>query len=253
MMRAVTRWSVAVAVLSSALVFAQTEAPPPPPPLPPEVPAAEPPPPPSAPTTPEEEPYKMGFRAGGSAGLGAFFPGPQFNLHLFDLHAGIQVSPMFGAYLRVGRTAGIGFSISAGANGGSVGVSASGFWLVGANAELSLGDSFFIAGGPQVGIGGWAGVVTSASTSGGGITAVATNGAQPGLDFKIGFALGGGGSRVKKMHSGKFTMALDLSLLYATQVVQADAQGNTSGASVSVNFNEALSIAPTIHLGYEFR
>ena len=242
------RWCVATSLLCTAVALAQTPPPSPPPanpaPVATDAPVAAP--------APEPGP-QIGFRIGGSAGLGAFVPGPQLYLHLFDLHAGIQVNPLFGAYIRFGRTAGVGFSVAASSSGASVGISASGFWLIGANAELGLGDSFFIAAGPQVGIGGWASAKVVATSTSGEVQEVATTGAQPGLDFKIGFGFGGGGSHVKQERRRQVTLALDLSLLYATQVVTATASGSPSGAAVGVSFGDALSIAPTLHLGYEFR
>ena len=243
-----TRWCVAGSVLVAALAFAQAPTSAPPPAASVDAPVAT----PVAAPAPEEK-APIGLHIGASAGLGAFIPGPQVNLNLFDFHVGVQVNPMFGAYARVGRTAGVGFGVSAGAGGASASVSASGFWILGANAELGLGDSFFLAAGPQVGIGGWAAMKAVATSTSGGVQAVATDGPQPGLDFKMGFGFGGGGSRVKQVRRSQVTLYLDLSLLYATRVVDASVSAGTQGASVSVSFSDALSIAPTLHVGYEFR
>lgn len=203
-----------------------------------------------APMAPVEEPYKMGVRVGGSAGIGAWIPG-MISFHLFDLHGGIQVSPMFAAYLRVGYNASIGLGITANSMGGSVSASAAGMLLVGANAELGLGDSFFIAAGPQVGIGNWARTRVAGSTSGGSIQAIVSQGAHPGLNFKLGVGLGQPNKVTKRRTQA--TIALDLSLLYAPNVTEAGVSGGTQGASVMVNFTEALAVVPTLHVGFEFR
>jgi hypothetical protein len=207
-------------------------------------------------TTPDEPPYKPGFRAGGAAGIGAFLPAPaMLSFHLFDLHAGAQITPMWGAYARVGYSASIGFGISGGANGGSLSVSAAGLWLVGANAEVALGDTFFIAAGPQVGLGGWTRVGVAASTTGGGVSALVASGPMPGLDVKLGLGFGKPDRMTKRR--GQFTIALDLSMLYATNVVDANVMGMAgqggASAGVAVSFAEAFAIVPTLQLGYEFR
>lgn len=233
---------------SASLTLAQSAPPPLPPPPPADAPVATTPPPA---VVPVEKPYQMGVRIGGSAGLGAWVPGPMISFHLFDLHGGIQVSPLFAAYLRVGYSASAGIGIMANAMGASVSASGAGMWLIGANAELGLGDSFFIAGGPQVGLGSWARTRVAANTSGGSVQAIVSSGAHPGFDFKIGFGLGQPNKQTKRRTQA--TIALDLSMLYATNVTEAMASGGTTGASVGVNFSEAFAIVPTLHVGFEFR
>ena len=244
-----TSRAVLIAGLCSAsLTLAQSAPPPLPPPPPADAPVAM---TPAPPVTPVEKPYQMGVRIGGSAGLGAWIPGPMISFHLFDLHGGIQVSPLFAAYLRVGYSASAGIGIMANAMGASVSASGAGMWLIGANAELGLGDSFFIAGGPQVGVGSWARTRVAANTSGGSVQAIVSSGAHPGFDFKIGFGLGQPNKQTKRRTQA--TIALDLSMLYATNVTEAMASGGTTGASVGVNFSEAFAIVPTLHVGFEFR
>lgn len=242
-----SRAALVAGLCSAAVSLAQTS--PPPLPVRSDAPVATPPPGPPAP--PAETPYKIGFRAGGSAGLGAWVPGPMLSFHLFDAHAGVQVTPMFGAYARVGYNASIGLGITAGAMGASVSASAAGMWIIGANAELGLGDAFFIAAGPQVGVGAWARTRVAGNTSGGSVQAIVSQGAHPGLDFKIGFGLGQP-NRVTKRRT-QATIALDLSLLYATNVTEGSISAGTQGASVAVNFTEALAVVPTLHVGFEFR
>ncbi|MDP1914800.1 MAG: hypothetical protein Q8L14_01055 [Myxococcales bacterium] len=247
-----TSRAVLIAALCSASLTLAQSAPPPLPPPPADAPVAT----TSAPApmpavTPVEKPYQMGVRIGGSAGLGAWVPGPMISFHLFDLHGGLQVSPMFAAYLRVGYSASVGIGIMANAMGASVSASAAGMWLIGANAELGLGDSFFIAGGPQVGVGSWARTRVTGNTSGGSVQAIVSSGAHPGFDFKIGFGLGQPNKQTKRRTQA--TIALDLSMLYATKVTEAMASGGTTGASVGVNFSEAFAIVPTLHVGFEFR
>ena len=233
---------------SASLTLAQSAPPPLPPPPPPDAPVATTPPPA---VIPVEKPYQMGVRIGGSTGLGAWIPGPMISWQPFDLHGGIQVSPMFAAYLRVGYSANLGLGITAGASGASVSASAAGMWLIGANAELGLGDSFFIAGGPQVGVGAWTRARVAANTSGGSVQAIVSSGAHPGFDVKIGVGLGQPNKQTKRR--SQFTLSLDLSMLYATNVTEVAASGGTTGASVGVNFSEAFAIVPTLHLGFEFR
>ena len=244
-----------VGLCSATLALAQAAPPaassPPPP-------TSTPPPPPGAapragdrPVEAAPPPPSLGFRIGGSTGIGAFLPGPMISFHLFDVQAGVQVNPMFGAYLRLGYSASIGFGVTAGPSGGSVSVAGAGFWLIGANAELGLGDAFFLAAGPQVGIGGWGRTRVAASDSGGGVETIASAGAQPGLDLRLGVGLGPADPVTGRRK--QFTIALDVSLLYATNVVSASVMGGTQGASIAVGFSEALSVVPTLHLGYQFR
>jgi hypothetical protein len=240
-----TSRAVLIAGLCSAsLSMAQSAPPALPPPPPADAPMA-------APAAPIEKPYQKGFRIGGSTGLGVWFPGPMISWQPFDLHGGIQVSPMFAAYLRVGYSANLGLGIMANSMGASVSPSGAGMWLVGANAELGLGDSFFIAGGPQVGLGSWVRARVSANTSGGSVQAIVSNGAHPGFDLKLGVGLGQPNKLTKRRT--QFTLALDLSMLYATDVTEGTVAGGTSGASVAVNFTEAFAVVPTLHLGFEFR
>lgn len=246
-----SRATLVAGLCSATLSFAQTAPPPlPPPPPPSDAPVAATP-PPGPPAPPAEPPYKIGFRVGGSTGLGAWVPGPMLSFHLFDAHAGVQVTPMFGAYARIGYSASIGLGIMANTMGASVSASAAGMWLVGANAELGLGDSFFVAAGPQVGIGAWARTRVAGNTSGGSVQAIVSNGAHPGLDFKIGFGLGQPNKVTKRRTQA--TIAFDLSLLYATNVTEGSISAGSTGASVAVNFTEALAVVPTLHVGFEFR
>jgi hypothetical protein len=244
-----TSRSVLAAVLTLASqALAQGEPPP--------VPARDAAAPTTTPDVPDEPPYKPGFRAGGAVGIGAFLPAPaMLSFHLFDLHAGAQITQMWGAYARVGYSASIGFGISGGANGGAVSVSAAGLFLVGANAEVALGDTFFIAAGPQVGFGGWTRVGVAASTTGGGVTALLATGPMPGLDVKVGVGFGKPDRMTKRR--GQFTIALDLSMLYATNVVDANVMGmarqDGASAGIAVSFADAFAIVPTLQLGYEFR
>jgi hypothetical protein len=240
---------VSAAVLCTAsLALAQSAPMPPlPPPPPADAPVAAPP--------PEAPVYQPGFRAGGSVGIGAFLPAPaMISFHLFDLHAGAQISPLFGAYARLGYSASLGFGVSTGMGGGGVSLSGAGLWLIGANAELGLGDAFFIAAGPQVGIGGWTRVGVTATTMSGALTTLVASGPMPGLNLKVGAGLGQPNRLTQRRQ--QFTIALDVSMLYATKVVDASVMGSggeNPGASIAVNFTEALAIVPTLHLGYEFR
>lgn len=235
--------AVLVAGLCSASMSVAQSAPPPPLPATTDAPV-------TTPVTPTEKPYQLGARFGGSSGLGAWVPG-MFSFHLFDVHGGVQVSPLFGAYLRLGYNASIGLGITAGPTGGSVTASAAGMWLVGANAELGLGDSFFLAGGPQVGIGNWVRARVAGSTSGGSVQTIISQGAHPGLDFKIGFGFGQPNKQTQRRT--QFTLALDVAMLVATRVTDASASAGTEGVSVSVTAAEAIAIVPTLHLGFEWR
>lgn len=238
-----------VGLFTASLSAAQSSPPPLPPPPPADAPLAAA--APAPPVAPPAKPYQVGVRVGGSAGLGVWVPGPMISFHLFDLHLGVQVMPMFAAYLRVGYSASVGFGISANSMGASVSASGAGMWLVGANAELGLGDSFFIAAGPQVGFGAWGRTRVAANSSGGSVQAIVSQGAHPGADFKIGFALGQPNKQTGRRTQA--TIALDLSMLYATNVTEGTVGASSTGASVALNFTEAFAVVPTLHVGFEFR
>lgn len=203
------------------------------------------------PTRPVERPYKLGPRLGGSTGLGLWVPGPMLSWQIFDLHGGVQVSPLFGAYLRVGYNASLGLGIGVNSMGASVMASGAGMWILGANAELALGDSFFLAAGPQVGVGTWFRGRVTGNTQGGSVQAIYSSGAHPGADVRLGLALGQADKVTKRRTQA--TIAFDLSFLYASNVYEGAVAAGTQGVSVALNFNEALAVVPTLQLGFEWR
>lgn len=237
---------LALGIGCASLAFAQSSAPPPPP----AVTDPSPPPPPPSSAIPAEKPFQLGPRFGGSSGIGAWIPG-MISFHLFDLHGGIQVSPLFGAYLRVGYNASAGIGIMASATGASVSGSGAGMWLVGANAELGLGDAFFLAAGPQVGVGPWFRGRVTAGMSGAQVQAIISQGAHPGANFKIGVGLGQPDKITKRRT--QFTLALDVAVLVATKATEGTIGASTEGVSVSLTTQEAVAVVPTLHLGFEWR
>jgi hypothetical protein len=173
------------------------------------------------------------------------------SFHLFDLHGGVQVTPLFGAYLRVGYSASLGLGIGVGSMGAMVQASGAGMWLVGANAEVSLGDTFFIAAGPQVGFGAWFRGRVSGTTQGAAVQAIYSAGAHPGGDFRLGVGLGQPNKLTKRRT--QFTLALDLSFLYASEIYEGSLAAGTQGVKIGLNLSEALAIVPTLQLGFEWR
>jgi hypothetical protein len=169
---------------------------------------------------------------------------------LFDVHLGVQVNPDFGAYFRLGYSASVGLGLQVNSMGATVSPAAAGFWLLGANAELSLGNMLFLAGGPQVGIGGWTRARLTGNASGGEVQVVTSTGLQPGLDFKLGLGFGRANASGRRP---QFVLALDLSFLYASNVVDVSAMGSAQGAGIAVSFSEALSVVPTLQFGFEWR
>lgn len=206
---------------------------------------------PTAPRAALETAYKVGPRLGGSLGLGLWFPGPMLSAQAFDLHGGVQLSPLFAAYLRLGYTAALGLGIGVNSMGASVSASGAGMWILGANAELGLGDSFFIAAGPQVGFGVWFRSRVTANTMGGSVQAIYSSGAHPGGDFRLGFALGPTDKTTKRRTQA--TIAFDLSLLYASNTYEGAVSAGGQGVSLAVAFSEALAVVPSIQVGFEWR
>ena len=178
---------------------------------------------------------EVGLRLGASTGPGGFAPGPEIYWGV-DLHAGMRASPQFGAYLRLGS--GAGSSDIPGPCFGGCGTSgrlSSVFLALGVNAELESGG-FFVAAGPQVG--GW----RTESLSN-----VLAAGPAPGLDLKLGFGRGISGNRWKT------TLTLDVSMLWATQVVSAPISFGVQGAWGPPALISAVSYAPTLQIGFELR
>lgn len=242
------------AITAATLILAaHALAQPGPPPLPPSQPApsVQPAPPSPAPVAPLEKPYQIGPRLGGSLGLGAWAPGPMISFVPFDLHGGVQVSPLFAAYLRLGFSLAAGLGIKVDSMGASVQPSGAGMWVFGANAELGLGDTFFIAAGPQVGVGTWIRARVDGNASGAGVQAIYSAGAHPGADVRLGVALGQPNKLTKRRT--QFTIAFDLSLLYASNVYEGAVSAGTQGVSIAIAFSEALAVVPTLQIGFEWR
>ncbi len=244
---------IAGTLLVAAHAFAQSTPPPLPVMTPVEPAPASPPPSSVTPANPPlaEAPSKAGPRLGGSLGLGLWFPGPMLSAQAFDLHGGVQVSPLFAAYLRLGYTAALGLGIGVNSMGASVSASGAGMWILGANAELGLGDSFFIAAGPQVGLGVWFRSRLAANTTGGSVQAIYSSGAHPGADLRLGFALGPTDKKTKRRTQA--TIALDVSMLYASNTYEGAVSAGGQGLSLALAFSEAFAVVPSIQIGFEWR
>ncbi|MBI5511007.1 MAG: hypothetical protein HY903_19775 [Deltaproteobacteria bacterium] len=217
------------------------------PPTPTPTPAPTPTPPPPA-SAPIDEAESTRIRFGVSGGLGTFIPGPMACFGL-DARVGAQLGSLFGVYGILGYDAGLWLKAKASSSGASVGASAVGLTYVGAVAEATLGDTFFVGAGPLIAKGGWTSVKESASSSGASQEAMVAGAKYiPGADVRLGIGLGGstGGRR-----RNQFTITLDAKVVSAP-VTEVKQSGGTAGASQSVNIgNRVIGIAPMLFFGYD--
>jgi hypothetical protein len=123
------------------------------------------------------------------------------------------------------------------------------FWHLGAMAEGTFGDHFFVAGGPMLFNGAWTSVSQSGGTGGASQSVVvAGGGILPGADLRLGFNFGH--PQPSGRRSG-FTIGLDVKILSAP-VTSVSQSAGTGGASQSVNIGDhQLGITPMLMLGYE--
>jgi hypothetical protein len=194
----------------------------------------------------------MRIRGGLGAGLGVFVPGPMFAVGV-EGRIGVQLNKMFGAYLAIGSTGGLGLGVSASSTGASASVSAAGYTQYSLIGDVLLADRFFIALGPTVVNGGWLGLATTAGTNGATVTAYGAAGWIPGVAGKIGFV---GGADKKDPVTGRrsgATISLDFGLLFGKQS-SAAVSATTSGASAGVQLDQPVMGIPVLLMfGYEWR
>lgn len=132
----------------------------------------------------------MGTYSGGAGGLDARF--------------GMQLSSLLGIYAQPR------LMVGAGASSDATGASATGLALygVGAMVDATLLDLFYVAGGPEVLVGG---VGSASATAGGTSSASASSGAFFSVASRAGVAFGSARPDRRKA----FTLGLDMHLLFA--------------------------------------
>lgn len=145
----------------------------------------------------------MRWRYGGGTGLGAFFPGPGVNFGIGEVRGGGQFNNLLGVYAAAGLQLGFGLIPT------QTGVVFSGNSMayVGAVAELTLADIFFVAFGPLLCNGAW-GLIDSNGNS------LLVAGWMPGATLRVG--VGFGNSRGFGVRS-QWTLSLAASLYFATE------------------------------------
>lgn len=226
----------ALILLSSFAALAQQAVSPPPPPPPQQ----------SADAPAEDEGGRV--RWGVNAQLGAFFPATSVVFGL-EGRVGYQFSPLFAVYGDIGGVGGFGIGASASSSGASATVSLTSFWHLGVNAELTLGDHFYVAAGPHFASAAWGTITATGGTSGGSGSLGAAYGPMPALDVRLGFMTGakrpGGGRR-------GFSIGLDAMTLFAFNGITATASGNDMGGGASIERRGlVVGIAPTLTLGFD--
>jgi hypothetical protein len=144
--------------------------------------------------------FRWGIAANGGPMMGAYSGGAGG----LDARFGMQLSSLLGLYAQPRLLVGAGASADAG------GASATGLALygVGAMVDATLADLFYVAGGPEVLIGG---VGTAAASSGGSSSASASSGAFFSMAGRTGFAFGSKRPERRKA----FTLGLDMHVLFA--------------------------------------
>lgn len=237
--------------LVSASALAQDAATSPPPPPPPQADA-----PMAAPmAAPMEETDPGGrIRWGVSGNLGWHLPSPAFTFGA-EGRIGYQITNMFGAYAIIGGTVGLGFGVNTDIKNASVSLTAISYYYFGAIAELLLADIFYVGGGFVGASGAYVGASVGASSEGRAqVSNIVSAGFKPGLDVRLGLALGRK-QGPPSFRKGGFNLGLDALVLFhpnaVVTTVTADSNGN-AGASVTTN-GLAVSVVPMLMLGYDAR
>jgi len=162
---------------------------------------------------PSESRFRWGIAANGGPMLGGYSGGAGG----IDARFGMQLSSMLGLYAQPL------FLVGAGVSSDANGASATGLALYGASAmvDVTLADLFYVAGGPEVLLGG----VGTASATTNSASASASSGAFFSMAGRTGLAFGSKRPDRRKA----FTLGLDMHVVFA---------GNTA-------------ILPMLALGYE--
>jgi hypothetical protein len=187
-------------------------------------------------------------RWGVNAKLGAFVPQTAVVFGI-EARAGVQLGPLFALYADLGSTGGFGIGAQVSPSGTASGtLNLVGFWHLGVNAELMLGDHFYLALGPHFASASWMGATATASSSGGSATAMAAVGPMPALDFRLGFMTGA--KRPNGARRG-FSIGLDVMTLFAFNALYGAASGSGSGGSAEGTRGLAVGVTPTLTLGFD--
>ncbi|MBI3181364.1 MAG: hypothetical protein HYZ28_04405 [Myxococcales bacterium] len=206
---------------------------------------------PAAPTpAPAAEASPLRFRAGLNAGAGTFLPGPMIAFAL-SARAGVQLNDLAAVFLDVGNRAGFMIGLSIQGSNVSQSVSGLGYWHFGLLGELTVGNQFFVAGGPMFARGGWGSVQQEVIDGNVSQFVVAAGGDFfPGADLRLGIGLG------KPLSSGRrqqFTIALDCQFVFA-KVISVSQQAGSGGVSQSIKVgNTMMGTTPQLVLGYEWK
>jgi hypothetical protein len=149
---------------------------------------------------PSQSRFRWGIAANGGPMMGTYSGGAGG----IDARFGMQMSSMLGLYAQPLLLVG------AGASADAAGASATGLALygVGAMVDATLADLFYVAGGPEVLLGG---VGTAAATNAGSSSASASSGAFFSVAGRAGLAFGSKRPERRKA----FTLGLDMHMLFA--------------------------------------
>lgn len=203
---------------------------------------------PEAPAPAEDE--KLRLRAGAGGGLGTFVPGPMISLGASG-RVGAQLSDLAAVFLEIGNRSGFWLGLSVSGGNVSQSVSGLGYWHLGAMGELTLGDSFFVAGGPMFVRGGWGAVHQEVIDGNVAQYVVAAGGNfSPGLAARMGF---GFGQRRSSTARSQLTVSVDCHLVFA-RVASVSQRAGPSGVSQSISVGDTtLGILPLLMVGYEWK
>lgn len=193
----------------------------------------------------------MRWGIGAGAGMHFGIPYPVFGMQLKG-RVGYQITNLLGVYVDLGGDFGVGGQVTVNQTGGAASATALGHFFIQALAEIMLGDLFYVGGGGGIAWGGLGIVGVDASTSGGGIGAIAAGGINPAFDVKLG--LGFGKPKPGSWRRGGFNLGIDAQMVLHTNALVTRVQGNTMGGSVSVDTRETVfTITPMLTLGYDAR
>lgn len=169
-------------------------------------------PPPAAQPAGGEE---MRFRWGISGFGGKYFVnGTGGGIGGIDARFGVQIDNMIGVYGSPILLLGAGAAVSNSATGASTSVSAVALYGIGALADFTFSDMFFVAAGPELLRGAAAQAATQADANGASASASGEAGTFFGIEARAGLALGS----IKPNKRKAFTIGLDLHAIFTSKV-----------------------------------
>lgn len=184
------------------------------------------------------------FRGGVSGRIGAFIPGPMFQLGP-EGRLGAQIDDTWAVYADFGAHGGFGWHSEYDPNTGSAegSVGAGGAVYASLMGEATIEDVFFVGVGPTIMYGAFVTFATFVDPDEVGGSVAAFAGGLPGIKLRVGFGIGKNRPDRRK----QFTMAFDGTIVFGQryEVTTSGTVDETTSVGIGVGF------LPMLSLGYD--